>query len=91
MKNVFTEKDKDTARRWLLDMLKKEKIQINFIKKDGTERTMNCTLMESVVPAYEKKTERIPSSESCFVYDLDKKEWRSFRYDSIKSVTISLL
>ena len=56
-------------------------------------RTMKCTLQESAIPTYEKKTERVRTTstdESISVVDLEKSEWRSFRYDSIKSVSFTL-
>jgi hypothetical protein len=54
---------------------------------------MKCTLQESAIPTYEKKTERVRTTstdESISVVDLEKNEWRSFRYDSIKSVSFTL-
>jgi hypothetical protein len=54
---------------------------------------MKCTLLESAIPVYEKKTEIArtkTSDESISVVDLEKNEWRSFRYDSIKSVSFTL-
>jgi hypothetical protein len=57
-----------------------------FTKRDGTERTMNCTLRSDIVVPYEKKTERThePSAERMSVFDTDLQEWRSFRLDTVK-------
>ena len=80
-------------RDWLISHLKYGPVTVDFQKKDGTMRTMKCTLQESAIPTYEKKTERVrtnSSDESISVVDLDKNEWRSFRYDSIKSVSFTL-
>lgn len=73
---------------WLGDKLKLMDAKVTFVKKDGTERVMKCTLREDVIVPHEKKTERVKAqnSDTLAVWDLDKKEWRSFRYDSIKEV-----
>lgn len=75
-------------RELLRTKLRNGPVTVTFSKKDGTERIMVCTLSESLVGTYEKKTERTktPNEEVCAVFDIDVKEWRSFRYDSIKEV-----
>ena len=80
-------------RDWLVSHLKYGPVTVDFLKKDGTMRTMKCTLQESAIPTYEKKTERVRTTstdESISVVDLEKNEWRSFRYDSVKSVSFTL-
>jgi hypothetical protein len=49
---------------------------------------MNATLNESIVPKYEKKTdkEKVKTKDTLAVFDIDKNEWRSFRLDSIKQI-----
>jgi hypothetical protein len=66
-------------------MLKTSKMTVTFTKTDGTERAMNCTLVEEHIQPYEKKTERTrtESDETIAVWDLDKNAWRSFRVDSV--------
>ena len=63
---------------------------IEFKKKDGTVRTMRCTLKPDMVVSYEKKSDKIRSvsEEVCPVFDLEKNEWRSFRYDTVTSLTV---
>lgn len=78
---------------WLLGVLRtEERVEIKFTKTDGTERVMNCTLKEGVVPPHEKKTERTKKvNENVLpVFDIDKKEWRSFRLDSILSISFTI-
>ena len=60
--------------------------RVIFEKRDGTIREMLCTTKRDMVVEYEKKTDRTKpeNNEVCFVFDLEKKEWRSFRYDSVK-------
>lgn len=68
-------------------------LTVVFNKKDGTQRTMLCTLKPELLPALEKKEdstdkkEKKQSEESIAVWDLEKKAWRSFRFDSIISFT----
>lgn len=89
---TFTDEDKAKYRVWLTDMLKAGSVYVTFEKKDGTKREMRCTLKEDRVLSYDKKTERTKnvSDEVCPVFDLDKQEWRSFRYDSITEVRIEI-
>lgn len=80
-------------REWLVSHLKHGPVNLTFQKKDGTLRVMNCTLNEANLPVYEKKTERVRTThtdESLSVVDLDKNEWRSFRFDSIKQVAFNI-
>jgi hypothetical protein len=70
---------------------------VTFTKKDGTEREMQCTLSESLIPAdkqpksgVEEASSSQTSGSAVRVFDTTIQEWRSFRWDSIKSVTLSL-
>ena len=84
--------DTPEGRQWLIDMLKMGPVRVIFTKKDGSERTMNCTLKSDLTENYEKKTDRIKeqNQEVCPVFDLEAKGWRSFRYDSVKVVEFDL-
>lgn len=71
--------------------LQTEVLEVTFTKKDGTERTMQCTLKEDLLPKVEvdesaEKKEREINVEVMPVWDLEKAAWRSFRMDSIKGV-----
>lgn len=61
-------------------------VSVTFNKQDGSERVMLCTLKPDLVQEYIKKTDktREQNEDVCPVFDLEKQEWRSFRYDSIK-------
>lgn len=85
-------KEQKKFREWLKSHLKAGPVELTFEKKDGTMRVMNASLEESKLPSYEKKTERTRSAndEVLSVVDLDKNEWRSFRFDSIKTITFNL-
>lgn len=62
---------------------------ITFTKTDGTERQMLCTLAEQLIPSDKmpKGTGGSYTDVTQRVFDLSKSEWRSFRWDSVKSVT----
>lgn len=78
---------------WLVGVLQtEEKVEVKFTKTDGTERVMNCTLKEGFITPSEKKTEKPKKvNENVLpVFDIDKKEWRSFRLDSILSISFNI-
>ena len=70
-------------------LLQNKIVYVIFTKKNGEKRNMRCTLHENVIPnIVSSNTEKQTNPEVCVVWDLDKKAWRSFRYDSIESVTL---
>jgi hypothetical protein len=89
-------------RNWLLGLLHDEHTKdlcVTFTKKDGTERTMRCTLASGRIPAdkqpktsvrLEEETNSTSSGSALRVFDEEKQEWRSFRWDSIKEVKVDL-
>jgi hypothetical protein len=63
-----------------------------FDKRDGTERTMECTLDPKVLPMpvasdEEINRNRAPNEEVQVVWDVKSNGWRSFRIDSVKEFT----
>ncbi len=93
--NVFSgdSKDAEIGRKWLKSALEKEVVEIVFTKKDGSERVMKCTLKEDVLPMIQSDdgtSIRAKSKETLAVWDIEAEGWRSFRWDSIKSVTFSM-
>jgi hypothetical protein len=75
-------------RDWLISLLRSGPVNVTFTKSDGTERLMTCSLREDLVQQYERKTDKVKTvNESILpVFDIQKQEWRSFRWDSIKQV-----
>jgi hypothetical protein len=71
-------------------------VTIVFEKKDGTMRTMRCTLLAEYLPAPKPVEEgsqllqesRGENENTIAVWDLDNGGWRSFRMDSIKSIAV---
>jgi len=77
------------GRKWLVGMLENGIVEVTFTKKDGTERVMNCTLLEDYLPET-TGVGRAASLDAVSVYDVDVEGWRSFRWDSIKTVKLSV-
>ena len=95
--NVFSgdSDDAKAGREWLKGLLEENTVEVVFTKKDGTERVMNCTLKEGVLPIVQKEIEdesitKTKAKDALAVWDVDANGWRSFRWDSIKSVNFSL-
>ena len=80
---------------WLKGVLHdvKSSVCVTFTKKDGTERAMQCTLAENRIPT-EKRPKDSEAGKAVGsavrVFDTEKQEWRSFRWDAIKQVTTTL-
>ncbi len=78
----------------LKNLLSENVLSVIFTKKDGTSRTMQCTLKPEYLPVADKKEgdevkkQKKQSDESLAVWDLEKKAWRAFRLDSVVSYTI---
>lgn len=73
---------------WQAEYLKKilqvGEVTVKFIKKDGSERDMRCTLKPDLLPEQEAtEVKREPNPDVMKVWDLEKNAWRSFRFDSI--------
>ena len=79
----------------IVEQLEEGVLVINFTKKDGTTRRMKATLREDIHgyvganrdPLGPKaNVEREILKEYLAVYDTEKKDWRSFRWDSLIGV-----
>jgi hypothetical protein len=83
-----------SLRKKIKTLLHSNVCTITFVKTNGEEREMVCTLLEQFLPLQETNTDnpiefrRRSSNESVAVWDLEKNDWRSFRYDSITSLKI---
>ena len=84
--------EQELYRKWLQGVLKMHTVDLTFRKKDDTIREMTCTLIESKLPPNEKKTDRVrkENDDVISVFDLEKSEWRSCRYDSINQINFTL-
>lgn len=77
-------------REWLLEILRSGKVTVRFTKNDGSERKMLCTLMENEIPSEKmpKNSEKAKNDGVIPVFDVEKQDWRSFRIDSVVSISI---
>lgn len=65
-------------------------VDIEFVKVNGTERKMKATTNPSIIATLigprdleDGKKERKQNDAVCKVFDVEAKEWRSFRWDSL--------
>jgi len=80
----------------LLDLLRNNLVTVTFTKVNGDERVMNCTLQNNHIPSttLSNNTNQIlrenigRSDNNISVWDTQAQGWRSFRVNSVKSVTI---
>ena len=88
----MSEKDQKMFREWVKGILQRETATLTFQKKDGTMRVMKASLREEHMPVFEKKTDTVRkvNDEVLSVVDIEKNEWRSFRFDSIRKIEFSL-
>ena len=84
--------DTKEGRKWLLEMLQTDELTVFFTKKDGTERKMLCTLAENKIPNEKmpKNSGKSKSDDALAVFDIEKNEWRSFRWDSVTKIEFDL-
>ena len=74
----------------IVEFLRANVAEVRFTKSDGTERLMKCTLKEDLVVPYSKKTDRTKEANNDIVpvFVVEKNEWRSFRVDSVQSISL---
>ena len=76
----------------LLDMLRNNIVTVTFTKVNGEERTMKCTLMSEYVPNAPTNNGQVllqeSESKAVSVWDTEMNGWRSFRVDSVKSISM---
>ena len=91
MEKIFDSSYKDykKSRKWLIGLLESEIVEITFIKKDGTDRVMKCTLQEDYLPET-VGSDKERNNEVLAVFDIENEGWRSFRWDSVKQISFSI-
>jgi hypothetical protein len=80
-------------KKWFKGLLKITEVELIFFKVNGDVRNMRCTLSEDKIPEDKRpkgSTTKQSPKGTIAVFDLDKNDWRSFRYDSIKEFTFDL-
>jgi len=78
-------------REAIVDLLKDDVVCVHFTKKDGTLRTMKCTLKSDLLPVVEvtSTSTRKQPENSLAVFDLEANGWRSFIVDSVKCISFN--
>jgi predicted DNA-binding transcriptional regulator YafY len=66
-------------RTWLLDLLNSTSITVKFRKANGELRTMVATTKGVMLDGTAIST----SSSNCTVWDVEKSDWRSFKFENI--------
>lgn len=80
----------------LRGILQSNLLKILFVKKDGTEREMYCTLMPETIKgtflsesfSEEKKSAAKNNTRTIAVYDTEKNAWRSIVVENIISYSV---
>ena len=74
-------------RHEMIDMLRQQVCQVRFIKVNGEERDMQCTLKEDLIPESKNPVADDQGVQATIgvikVFDIDKQDWRSFRVDNV--------
>jgi len=83
------------TREILLEYLQNAVVCVTFNKLNGDERVMSCTLDSKLLPEIkrneslnETKKKNI-ENKNIIVWDVNAKDWRSFRYDRITKIEFS--
>ena len=88
-----------TFKYHILEALMSGVCRITFTKVDGTVRTMNCTRNLEFIPLHARpakwsgggmnfKRSENPNSDQVDVFDMDKRQWRSFKMNNIISMDL---
>ena len=76
----------------LIDMLRHNIVTVTFTKVNGEERVMKCTLMSEYVTNAPTNNGQVllqeSESKAVSVWDTEANGWRSFRVDSVKSISM---
>jgi len=93
---TLNEKEFGLFKKWLRGHLRMGPVTVTFTKKDGTERVMKCTTDATLIMFKDptvlesKGSTRKVNEDIIPVYDLEQSAWKSFRWDSVKQVSIKL-
>jgi len=89
MDNTTTEKIIQELKGAFVDILKESVVRVKFLKLNGEEREMECTLSEKYLPVVtEEKVSKPRSNEALSVWDINANGWRSFRWDRLQAFNI---
>ena len=87
--NTLTTDHNSSQVNFLTNLLRGNVVNVVFVKNDGTERVLNCTLKPNLLPDQTESTSTRKSNPDVMsVWDLDNAGWRSFRLDSIITFSV---
>jgi WYL_2, Sm-like SH3 beta-barrel fold len=75
----------------LVEALQTNVMTVVFTKVNGEQRIMKCTLIPEKItkPVRTAEDNKVfTNSNNIVVWDLEKNDWRAFKFDRITSVTI---
>jgi|APCry1669191812_1035378.scaffolds.fasta_scaffold00346_20 hypothetical protein len=92
MTEVQLAADNQIRRTQLVELLQQHTVQVTFTKVTGELRSMPCTLKADLLPATAQSTTQLcstqPKQAVLTAWVTDQQAWRSFRIDSVISVSI---
>lgn len=97
--NQATPEDQEEFKSWLKGLLHERSVTITFTKVDGSERVMKCSLHPAFLPPLVEteedpnappKKERKVNPNVVAVFDIEKQDWRSIKYETIKNIQFDL-
>lgn len=69
-------------------LLRENVLKVVFVKSSGEQRTMRCTTQTDQIPLQTNRESSRKPSSTVVAWDLDIREWRSFRCDRLVSVDV---
>lgn len=92
--NVLERDQIPQFRKWLVGLLRESVVTVEFVKTDGTTRTMRCTLKTELLPPQplaegERKSRRVDDGVLP-VWSVDDAGFRSFRLDKVLGVRFTI-
>lgn len=78
----------------IIEILRTNVATVTFTKMNGEVRKMKCTLLSEHIPNASMVGGQVLTEDgnkkatTISVWDLEKTAWRSFRVDSVKSVSV---
>ena len=88
---VLDDLDIRDREREITHLLYEHDCEVIFVKKDGTVRTMPCTLRAAAMPkrdAEKLHETRLYKPETITAWCLDKAEWRAFKTANVKEIRV---
>ena len=85
----MTEYTKEDEELWgeMQSQIRTDDVEVTFIKKDGSDRVMICTLREAAYADYSFGSERPGrGTDVQTVWDLEKNAWRSLKKGTLTKV-----